>query len=157
IGCNMAFRRNALVMAGLFDEGLGRIGANAAGCEETELCMRAGAMFPMAKLVMDPNASVLHQIEEHRTAFRYFVRRCLAEGKSKALMTHRHKSRSGLSSERHHLLTVIPRRILGHLADGVVRPMQGGFSRAAASVIGTALVAGSFLLGRIAVRGLPRA
>src|SRR5690606_25138190 len=41
IGCNMAFRRQALIMAGLFDEDLGRIGANAAGGEETELCMRA--------------------------------------------------------------------------------------------------------------------
>jgi glycosyltransferase involved in cell wall biosynthesis len=157
IGCNMAFRRSALIMAGLFDEGLGRNGANAAGAEETELCLRAGAMFPMAGLVMDDKAAVRHQIEEHRKAFGYFARRCIAEGKSKALMTHRHPSRSGLSSERHHLLTVIPRRILGHLADGFSRPGQGGFSRAAASIIGTALVAGSFLVGRIAVRRLPRA
>lgn len=157
IGCNMAFRRSALIMAGLFDEGLGRIGANAAGAEETELCLRAGAMFPMAGLVMDDKAAVRHQIEEHRKAFRYFARRCIAEGKSKALMTHRHPSRSGLSSERHHLLTVIPRRILGHLANGFARPGHGGFARAAASAIGTALVAGSFMIGRIAVRGQPRA
>lgn len=157
IGCNMAFRRSALVMAGLFDEGLGRIGANAAGAEETELCLRTGAMFPMAGLAMDDRAVVRHQIEAHRKAFRYFVRRCLAEGKSKALMTHRHPSRAGLSSERHHLLTVIPRRILAHLADGFSHPGQGGFGRAAASAIGTALVAGSFLAGRIAVRRPPRA
>jgi glycosyltransferase involved in cell wall biosynthesis len=157
IGCNMAFRRGALVMAGLFDEGLGRTGANAAGAEETELCLRARAMFPMATLVMDEDASVLHQIEEHRTAFGYFVRRCVAEGKSKALMTHRHPSRSRLTSEWRHLLSVIPRRILAHLVDGIAHPGQGGFARAGASVAGTALTVGSFLVGRVAVRRLSQA
>ena len=41
IGANMSFRRSAVLAAGGFGEQLGRVGASAAGCEETELCLRA--------------------------------------------------------------------------------------------------------------------
>jgi GT2 family glycosyltransferase len=153
IGCNMAFRRGALLMAGLFAEELGRVGANAAGAEETELCLRASAMFPAARLVMTEQVSVRHQIDEHRTRFDYFVRRCIAEGRSKALMARRHPSRGGLSTERRHLMSVIPKQIAAHLAEGLAHPGTGGLARAAAGAIGTALVVGSFLLGKLTTRG----
>ncbi|MDR0358929.1 MAG: glycosyltransferase, partial [bacterium] len=40
IGCNMSFRSRALLDAGGFRPGIGRIGTRPAGCEETELCIR---------------------------------------------------------------------------------------------------------------------
>jgi cellulose synthase/poly-beta-1,6-N-acetylglucosamine synthase-like glycosyltransferase len=149
IGCNMAFRRNALVMAGLFDETLGRVGANAAGAEETELCIRAGQMFPMSELRVSQGAVVVHQIDAHRASLRYYVRRCIAEGRSKAMMR---RSGAGLSSERRQLLSVLPKSVFSHLADRLQDRDRNGLAKAAAVVLGAGLVVGSFVWSKITRR-----
>lgn len=149
IGCNMAFRRGALLMAGLFGEGLGRVGANAAGAEETEFCIRAGAMFPMSELAYSQRAGVLHQIDANRDKLGYFVRRCIAEGRSKASIVGMRKGGAKLSSERKHLTSVLPKALFGYLADRVRGRDRYGLERVGALVLGSALVVGSFLLARL--------
>ena len=56
IGTNMSFRRVALVASGGFDSELGRVGADANGCEETELCIRMVGQGG-GRLIYEPSAA----------------------------------------------------------------------------------------------------
>lgn len=146
IGCNMAFRRGALTLAGLFDEEMGRVGTNAAGDEETELCVRIKQVFPNAELTHSDGMRVRHQIDAHRARLAYFIKRCWAEGRSKARMAKMHPG--SLSSESHHLFSVLPRSFLGHIAAQLAGRDASGLAKAGALALGTGLVVGSYLLGR---------
>jgi hypothetical protein len=96
----MSFRRSVLDVAGGFRDGIGRVGTDPVGCEETELCLRVLAHDPSAVLLHDPRARVAHRVPADRAAWSYFWRRCWSEGKSKALVTQAHGATRGLSSER---------------------------------------------------------
>ena len=155
IGCNMSFRRSALLMAGLFSEDLGRVGGNAAGVEETELCLRARNMFPTAHFAHNPSARVDHHIEGYRASWRYFFRRCISEGRSKAQMAGSSGSRGSLDAERRHLFVTLPKAVAGYVADAVRGRDRHGFARAANLVAGTALVVGSYVVARLSSRNSP--
>ncbi|WP_417310446.1 glycosyltransferase family 2 protein [Devosia sp.] len=148
IGCNMSFRRSALVMTGLFAEDLGRIGRNAAGVEETELCLRARNMFPSSHFAYSQSARVDHQIEAYRSSWRYFFRRCIAEGRSKAHMARNTRARGSLNTERHHLFVTLPKAVLSYLGDAFSGRDRHGVARAFNLVSGTMLVVGSYALAR---------
>ncbi len=143
IGCNMSFRRQALLLAGLFDENLGRNGDNGAGGEETDLARRLLAMFPGSWLAHAPGAEVRHVIETHRTRFSYFVKRCLAEGRSKALLA------DGLSRERDFVLKRLTGAFFGNIWAGLTFRERHGLQRAAAIVIGTGAAGATYLWSRL--------
>jgi GT2 family glycosyltransferase len=111
VGANMSFRRQALVDLGGFSESLGRVGANAAGCEETELCIRVADWRPGGRLVYVPEARVDHHVPPARTTWRYFLRRCYAEGRSKAVVTTLTGRRRGLEAERSYLRSTVPKGV----------------------------------------------
>src|SRR4051794_34276113 len=67
IGANMSFRRDAVVDAGGFVDGIGRVGTRPVGCEETELCIRLSQRTPGAVLLYDPGVAVRHVVTEERT------------------------------------------------------------------------------------------
>ncbi len=148
IGANMSFRRDLLVELGGFSHGLGRHGSNAAGCEETELCIRAGAARQGAIVVYEPRARVDHRVPPARGTWRYFMRRCFGEGRSKALVAALAGTASGLSAERSYVHSTLPRgvwRCIGELLRG--RPVAA--LRAVAVVAGlSAAVAGYLTAGR---------
>lgn len=152
IGCNMSFRRSALLMAGLFSEDLGRVGQNAAGVEETELCLRARNTFPTAHYAHNPSARVDHHIEGYRASWRYFFRRSISEGRSKAQMATLTRSRGSLDTERRHLFVTLPKAVAGYIWDALRGRDRHGLAKAANLVAGTALVVGSFLLARLSSR-----
>jgi GT2 family glycosyltransferase len=108
MGCSMAFRRDALVATGGFGEDMGRVGTVPLGCEETELCLRLRRLLPGARIVLDPDAVVDHHVSADRTGWRYLVRRCHAEGISKAVVTRRSGTRAGLASEQAYTRHVLP-------------------------------------------------
>lgn len=56
MGCNMSFRRSVFAEVGGFSEHLGRVGKVPLGCEETELCIRAAAVFSRSLIVLEPRA-----------------------------------------------------------------------------------------------------
>jgi glycosyltransferase involved in cell wall biosynthesis len=112
IGCNMSMRRSVFVEIGGFDGATGRRANNAAGCEETELFIRASQAIPRAQVLYDPRAVVHHSIEADRVSWRYFCRRCWAEGRSKRLVAQRVGSGDGLSSERNYVRAVLPRAVM---------------------------------------------
>ena len=88
-GASAAFRRSALAAVGGFPSELGRVGADAAGCEETDVCIRIRQSDPSATIVYAANSEVVHRVTADRATVRYVVRRCFAEGRSKALLSRR--------------------------------------------------------------------
>jgi hypothetical protein len=67
---------------------------------------------------------------------------------SKALVTDLVGSEDGLSSERAHVVRTLPRGVLA----GLRRRDAAGAGRAAAILAGTAVTAGGYLRGRLALR-----
>ncbi len=128
IGCCMAFRRVALVETEGFDPALGRVGSNAAGCEETELCIRLRKSG--ARVLYEPRATVLHHVDDRRLTARYFVRRCWSEGRSKARISRRLGGAS-LGPERRFAIEAL-RRSVTTGARATVRLEWSGVARAAA-------------------------
>jgi len=149
IGCNMSFRTEVLRRSGGFDENLGRSGGDAAGCEETELCIRASRLFPDTRIVYDPSALVQHRIEPNRLTWTYFRSRCVAEGRSKALVVHRQGRQAGLASERTYVRKTLPLGVLRNLGDVILKADVAGLARAAAIGGGLSLVAASYLGAKI--------
>jgi len=85
IGCNMAFRRGELLRAGGFHHSLGRVGSIPSGCEETELGIRVNRGG--GRIVMVEGARVEHYVPARRLTRKYFLQRCYAEGRSKAIVS----------------------------------------------------------------------
>jgi hypothetical protein len=150
----MSFRRSVFEVAGRFDPRMGRIGGNAAGCEETEFSIRARASAPGARVLLEPAAVCRHTVTADRVTRRYFRRRCRAEGRSKALVSRLTGTGSALATERRYVSQVIPRAVGRGLAEAA-RGDLGGLARAEAVLEGTALTAASYLAARLGAR--PRA
>jgi len=108
IGCAMAFRREVFDLAGVFDEGVGRLGTNPLGCEETELCIRLTALVGGQPIHLVPDAVVRHQVEPERYTWCYFRRRCFAEGRSKARVRARTSSEATSVEASYLRRTVLP-------------------------------------------------
>lgn len=122
IGANMSFRREVFDAIGGFRSGLGRVGAVPLGCEETELCLRVADHFDGARIMHEPAAVVWHQVPPERATWRYFLSRCVAEGRSKAAVADLAGSAPALESERRYLRKSLPAGVLRALADGIVSP-----------------------------------
>ena len=154
IGANMSYRLDALRAAGPFREGIGRVGLLPMGCEETELGIRVLNAFPGDQVLYDPEAVVWHRVPRNRMGPTYFVKRCYAEGLSKALVVQLVGQQSGLSSERSYTFRVLPRGVIRGLLAGISGHI-GGFGRAAAIVTGLAATTVGYVLGRIRPQSLP--
>ena len=151
MGCNMSLRRTVLSAVGGFDTGLGRQGDNQLGCEETELCIRAGQLFPDGAFLHEPAAVVHHHVPGQRASWRYFADRCRAEGISKAGVARRVGRSAALASEAGYVRRVLPTGVLANLG----RSLHGdlaGVARAGAIVAGLSLTATGFLSARWAPR-----
>jgi GT2 family glycosyltransferase len=149
IGANMSFRRSALLLAGEFVDGIGRVGALPLGCEETELSIRARAAHPGGLILHVPAARVHHLVPGERARWSYFRRRCWAEGLSKARVARRTGPQAALASERAYVARTLPRGVLRGLGDAL-RGDLGGIGRAAAIVIGLAFTSAGYARGRLA-------
>ncbi len=147
IGCNMAFRADALVAIGGFNPAVGRTATTLLGAEETEVCIRIRAGHGPESVVFDPALVVDHAVPAPRQRFGYFVRRCHGEGRSKARMVGSVGRQEGLSRETDYVRRTIPRGVL----EGLASPRgwrSGGPARAAAMVAGVGVAAAGFLTER---------
>jgi GT2 family glycosyltransferase len=154
IGCNMSFRREVFDVVGGFRSGIGRIGTRPVGCEETELCIRAGQHWPQSVMRYTPEARVLHRVPDSRACWDYFRSRCYAEGLSKALVAHFVGARDGLSSERSYTLRTLPKGVLRGVADTLVGRDRAGLARAAAIVAGLFITTAGYLVGQLSPKVL---
>jgi GT2 family glycosyltransferase len=148
LGCNMSFRRDAFDEVGGFTEGMGRVGTKPVGCEETEFCIRLRQVHPEARLLYDPEVRVTHRVSPDRHRFGYFRSRCLAEGRSKAQVTHSVGQGDALASERAYVRSVLPAGVLRGVR-GAVRGDGGAARRAAAIVVGLVWTSVGYLAGRL--------
>ncbi len=151
IGCNMTFRKDVLLAAGGFRNGMGRIGTIPVGCEETELSIRLRQIFPGATILYQPEAVIYHQVPEWRIGWSYFTRRCFAEGTSKAMVTQFVGSSDGLSSERDYTAKTLPLGVLRGITDTFSQKNFNGLKRAGAIMIGLLLTTAGFVSGIIRV------
>ena len=147
MGCAMALRRDVIESAGGFDTALGRTRSGAAGCEETELCIRAATRHPRGVFIHVPAARVRHLVPDSRSTLGYFWSRCYAEGVSKRLVTRRAGIGAGLESESAYVRRTLPFAVARNLAD-VLRGDSFGALRAAAIGIGLGATAAGFLTTR---------
>ena len=155
IGANMSFRREAFERVGGFPDGMGRVGTLPAGCEETEMCIRVSHRLPGRSIVYEPAAAVAHTVTPVRARVGYFLSRCIAEGRSKALVTAVAGAGVALETERRYVARVLPAGI----ARGVVEAVRGdgtGLIRAVVIAIGAALTAAGYGAGFLTARSRPR-
>jgi glucosyl-dolichyl phosphate glucuronosyltransferase len=140
LGSGFCVRRDVLRGVGGFRMELGRIGGNQMGCEETDLCIRAGQTWPNHYFLYDPDAVIDHEVPGHRTTWRYFRERCFAEGVSKARLATLVGSDPALSAERSYVTKTLTR--------GVARSIVGAARGKPSHLLqGAAIVAGfSFTL-----------
>jgi glucosyl-dolichyl phosphate glucuronosyltransferase len=150
-GGNMVLRRKAFDEVGNFRIGIGRVGTIPLGCEETELCIRMRQRWPEKLFLFEPAAVIRHQVTAPRATWRYFCRRCYAEGLSKALVSRFVGANDGLSAERRHVLKVLPSGVLREIGDTLFHFDLWGIGRAAAIVLGTLIAAAGYIIGRWAI------
>ena len=156
MGCNMSVRRTVLDAVGGFDADLGRQGDNQAGCEETELCIRARQLFPDGVFLHEPAAVVHHHVPGARASWGYFRDRCRAEGVSKARMSRSVGQSAALSAESSYVSRVLPTAVAANVLS-TLRGDLSGAARAGAILAGLGLTAGSFLTTRWSPRRRPTA
>jgi GT2 family glycosyltransferase len=154
IGANMAFARSVFEQVGGFREEIGRVGTIPLGCEETELSIRARAAG--YTVWYRPDAVVRHCVPTDRTTPRYFLRRCYAEGLSKALVSALAGRSDGLESERAYVTKTLPSAVREALVDSIRGPARGdGVKRAAAVVGGLGAATIGYVRGTLAYRKRP--
>ena len=151
IGCNMSFRRAVFSLAGAFREGQGRSGDNGAGCEETDLCIRAGLTFPASQILYDPDIAVRHILSGQRQTWSYFLRRCQEEGRSKATLASALGAQSSLATERQYLKSTLPTGVWRGIRDGLRFDLSGP-ARTLAIGAGLVSVGWGYLQGRMRAR-----
>jgi GT2 family glycosyltransferase len=147
IGANMAFRRDVFADAGGFDTDIGRLGKDAAGCEETEFAIRARRARAGSRVLVEPAARCHHHVPADRVTRRYFRRRCRAEGRSKAVVSRLAGAESALSTERVYVRRTLPAGVVRGLGD-LVRGDRSGAARSWAIVEGVLLTASSYAWAR---------
>jgi GT2 family glycosyltransferase len=150
IGANMSLRRDVLARTGGFSSGLGRIGRIPAGCEETELCIRAGR-GNAGHFIHEPAAQVSHAVPASRGTWRYFRSRCYAEGVSKAQVATLAGTKDGLASERSYALRTLPAGVARGVAD-TLGGDPAGLARGAAILGGLVLTASGYAVGTLRTR-----
>lgn len=155
-GASMSFRRDALAAIGGFDPAVGRVAKDAAGCEETELSIRAHRIIPEGRILFEPRGVVRHTVSAERVTRAYFRRRCAAEGRSKAIVSAMSGADAALSTERAYVRTVLPAGVLTGIR-GVARGDRAAGARAATIVEGLAVTASAYLRRRVSQTRRPRA
>jgi glucosyl-dolichyl phosphate glucuronosyltransferase len=167
IGANMAVRASVLAEVSGFREGdagdaprelRARGVVRAAGNlpDDTDFAIRVKQCRPEAVWLYQPEATVLHTVTAERASLGYYLRRCYEEGVGKANLSRYVGSEEGLSSERRHLLVVLPRGVAVGLGQMLKGDLSGG-ARAAAIVVGLAASATGFLVASLSGLSRPRA
>jgi glucosyl-dolichyl phosphate glucuronosyltransferase len=148
VGANMSFRKAAFDHVGGFAEQMGRIGERLLGCEDTEFAIRLTQANPDAIILYEPSSQVEHHVAQQRASLGYFIRRCLAEGISKAEVSRRVGVSRALSAERRYALRVLPRGIWNGFHDTATGD-PWGVARSVAIVLGLFATVAGYCVGTV--------
>jgi GT2 family glycosyltransferase len=147
IGASMSFARDHLAAVGGFRTGLGRIGTAPFGCEETEAAIKIRGRAPGGRIVLLRDARVRHFVPRSRATWSYFASRCVAEGRSKAMVTAAVGSGDGLASERRYVRVTLPAAVVRGVRDALRGDIHG-LQRSGAVIAGLTLTVYGYLAGR---------
>jgi GT2 family glycosyltransferase len=147
IGSSMCIRREVFESIGYFRHDVGRVDAHPVGCEETELCIRAGRRWPAAAFLYEPAGKILHTVPASRSTWGYFCSRCFFEGLSKAQVADLIGARDGLSSERSYTFSALPKGVAHNLTLAITHGDMNGLTRAGAIVAGLSITAFGYASG----------
>lgn len=140
---NMLVRRSALQDAGGFLPDWGKVG-DAHEPEDTEFCIRLTACSGGGQWLFVPAAVAHHAVPQQRSSARYFLRRCVAEGRGKARLRHTVERRGeALSAEAAYLRSRLPRAASADVV-AATRGDLAGLARAGAAVAGVAAAGWGF-------------
>jgi glycosyltransferase involved in cell wall biosynthesis len=146
VGANMSFRRHVLIDVGGMRPELTRLGTVPVGPEDTDLCIRIGQMWPDGVILYDPAIEVDHTVPRARSRISYFVTRCAAEGRSKAVLGRFVGTDSGLSDERAYVRRTLPLGVIRGVRK-VFRGDPNAAARAAMIVVGLLITSVGYLVG----------
>ena len=152
IGANMSFRREVFETVGGFRFEVGRVASIPVGCEETEFCIRARRHWPDRVVLYDPRIRVHQRVPPERARWGYFVSRCYAEGRSKAIVVDLAGRWGALGTELAYVTGVLPRGLLREARNALRHGDAGALARAGAIVAGLAVTGAGFLAERAASR-----
>ncbi|MGA2924693.1 MAG: glycosyltransferase [Solirubrobacteraceae bacterium] len=147
ISANMAVRRDVFDELGGFRIDFGKQGARSEP-EDTEFCIRAVKRWPERVWLQVPDAVVHHTVTLERTRRRYFVERCVNEGRGKARMRSLPALEARLDRERAYVRRTLPAGVVRGLVRGATGDRRG-FSQAATIVAGLAVTATAYARERI--------
>lgn len=147
-GC-LCIRRAVFEGIGGFRNGIGRVGTDSMGGEETELCIRATQQWPNKVFLCEPHARIHHHISAQRSTWHYFRSRCYAEGFSKAVISNYVGTKDSLSSERMYTYRMLPLGILHGVKDTFTQLDQAGMLRAGSIIVGFVMTSIGYLVGTV--------
>lgn len=145
---NMAIPRRLFDAIGGFRDDFGKVGRRSRP-EDTDLCMRAATARPGGTWVYEPAAIVGHRVPLSRTTLRYFMRRCLNEGKGKAALASLNGRSQSTSVERLYTRRVLPEGVARGLRDAAHGDAAGGL-RSMAIAVGLSVAVAGFVVARAA-------
>jgi glycosyltransferase involved in cell wall biosynthesis len=131
---NMIVRTDDFRAVGGFRTSYGKVGDRSRP-EDTDLCIRMSASG--GHWIHVPEAVVVHHVPPTRATYRFFLRRCVDEGRGKAeLAAILPRSSPVLTAERHYVRHTLPRGFATHLARGARRRRPDELVRAVNLVVG---------------------
>ncbi|SNY54506.1 glycosyltransferase family 2 protein [Paractinoplanes atraurantiacus] len=136
----MMVRREAFAAVGGFRAGFGKLGDENRP-EDTELCLRISAETG-GRWMYVPESVIEHDVPVDRSTFRFFLRRCYAEGRGKVQMSALLPRDQKLGTEQDYLRRVLPRAVVRNLAAATMG--RGGFHALRAVTVIAAVAAAGF-------------
>jgi glucosyl-dolichyl phosphate glucuronosyltransferase len=149
VGGVMVLKRKVFDKVGGFSTALGRANGRLISCEETEFCLRASAAFPGGRFLYVPEGRALHKVPRWRRSLRYLLRRCYAEGRSKAILADLVEQRDALDTERDYVLRTLTSGVLIGLVDPLRRLDFAGPARAGAIILAFGVTAWGYAITKL--------
>jgi len=137
---SMMIRREAFVRVGGFRVGFGKLGDQNRP-EDTELCLRISAETGGHWMYV-PDSVIEHDVPLDRSTFRFFLRRCYAEGRGKVQMAGLLPRDQKLGAEQDYLRRTLPRAVAHNLKAATLG--RGSFHALRAVTVIAAVAAAGF-------------
>ncbi|MBL7258174.1 glycosyltransferase family 2 protein [Paractinoplanes lichenicola] len=147
---SMMVRREAFLKVGGFRVGFGKLGDQNRP-EDTELCLRISAETGGHWMYV-PDSVIEHDVPLDRSTFRFFLRRCYAEGRGKVQMASLLPRDQKLGAEQDYIRRTLPRAVARNLKAATLG--RGGYHALRAATVIAAVAAAGFGGGVETIAGL---
>ncbi|MBU2668308.1 glycosyltransferase [Actinoplanes bogorensis] len=137
---SMMVRRDAFEKVNGFRVGFGKLGDQNRP-EDTELCLRISAETGGHWMYV-PDSVIEHDVPLDRSTFRFFLRRCYAEGRGKVQMASLLPRDQKLGAEQDYLKRTLPRAVASNIKAATLG--RGGYHALRAATVIAAVAAAGF-------------